>query len=148
KPPEVRKKPLEPRPVTRAAPTVRLAQLPPSSAKSPIEPPKPAEPAPQKPDLKLPVDVVRASKAGTAKPRSDHVKKAEERRRTDEQVNPGKRGPAPVPPPMLARGNAAPLSKESRERKRGGGKATPGGGDGEDLGSALGGREARQLNRK
>jgi translation initiation factor IF-2 len=42
KPPEVRKKPLEPRPITRGSPAVRLAQLPPSSAKAPAAPPKPA----------------------------------------------------------------------------------------------------------
>ena len=80
KPPEVRRRPLEPKPVTKPSPTVRLAQLPPSSAKAPtLEPPKPAEPVPQKPDLKLPADVVRASKAG-AKPLSEHLKKAEKKK--------------------------------------------------------------------
>jgi translation initiation factor IF-2 len=124
---------------------VRLAQMPPSGAKSPAEPPKPAEPAPQKPDLRLPADMVRASKSG-AKPLSEHLKKAEERRRTDDQTKkPVGRGPVPVPPPMAARGTT-PLTKEGRERKRGGGKAVAG--EGEEMGSSLGGREARQLNRK
>jgi translation initiation factor IF-2 len=147
KPPEIRKRPLEPRPVTRAAPTVRLAQLPPSSGKGPAEPLKPSEPAPQKPDLKLPVDMVRASRSG-AKPLSEHLKKAEERRRDDQVKKPGGRGPAPVPPPLAPRGPGGPLSREGRtDKKRGGGgvKAPVGK---EEAGSALGGREARQLNRK
>jgi translation initiation factor IF-2 len=144
KPVEVRKKPLEPRPVTRAAPTVRLAQLPPSSAKAPPIPAAPAEPAPQKPDLRLPADVMRASKAGARPALSAHLKKAEDRRRTDEQQKkaPG-RAPAPVPPPL---GKPGPLTREARDRKKGGGKAAPV--EGEEFKGALGGREARQLNRK
>ncbi|HEY2826372.1 MAG TPA: translation initiation factor IF-2 [Pirellulales bacterium] len=146
KPTEPRKRPLEPRPVNRGTPALRLAQMPPSAAKSLTEPLKPAEPAPQKPDLKLPVDMVRASKSG-GKPLSEHLKKAEERRRTDEQTRkPVGRGPAPVPPPLAARGPGAPLTREGKERKRGTGKVA--GGDGEEVGSSLGGREARQLNRK
>lgn len=144
KPAEPRKRPLEPRPVNRGTPAVRLAQMPPSAAKSPAEPPKPAEPAPQKPDLRLPVDMVRASKSG-GKPLSEHLKKAEERRRTDDQgKKPPGRGPAPVPPPMAPRGTG-PLTREGREKKRGGKVAT---GEGDELGASLGGREARQLNRK
>jgi translation initiation factor IF-2 len=147
KPIEVRKRPLEPRPVTKPSPTVRLAQLPPSSAKGPLETPKSAEPAPQKPDLKLPADVVRASKSG-AKPLAEHLKKTEDRRRAEEQGKPqapqrpaarggpgaGRPAPAPIP---------GPLSRESRERKRGGKQ-----GSDEEFTGALGGREARQLNRK
>jgi len=143
KPPEVRKKPLEPRPITRGSPTVRLAQLPPSSAKAPPEPPKPAEPAPQKPDLRLPADVVRASKTG-AKPLSEHLKKAEERRRTDEQKKtPGRGAAAAGTAPALGRGG--PLTREARDRKKGGKVA---GTEGEEFKGTLGGREARQLNRK
>ncbi len=146
KPPAVRKKPLEPRPVTRGSPTVRLAQLPPSS-KAPAPPTKPAEPAPQKPDLRLPADVMRASKAGAKPALSEHLKKAEERRRTDEQQKKAPSrgtGPAPVPPPL---GKPGPLTRESRDRnKKGGGKGAPV--DGEEFKGALGGREARQLNRK
>jgi translation initiation factor IF-2 len=141
KPAEVRKKPLEPRPVTRGSPAVRLAQMPPSSAKTPVAPPKPAEPAPQKPDLKLPADVLRASKTG-GKALTEHVKKAEERRRADDQVRkPAARGPAPAPPPAAGRSSNGPLT---RGRKRGG-KDTAGP---EEPGPSLGGREARQLNRK
>jgi len=144
KPTEPRKKPLEPRPVTRGSPAVRLAQLPPSSAKAPPEPPKPAEPAPQKPDLRLPADVVRASKTG-AKPLLEKVKQAEERRRTDEQQKkaPGRGGPAASPQPAV--GRSGPLTREARDRKKGG-KGT--GTDKEEFTGTLGGREARQLNRK
>jgi translation initiation factor IF-2 len=145
KPTEVRKKPLEPRPVTRAAPTVRLASMPPSSAKGPLTPPPPSEPAPQKPDLRLPADVMRASKSG-AKPLSEHLKKAEERRRTDEQQKkPAGRGPAPVPPPL---GKPGPLTREARDRKKGGGGKADVVVEGEEAKTSLGGREARQLNRK
>lgn len=144
RPTEVRKRPLEPRPVNKAAPAVRLAQLPPSSANAPTVPAKPAEPAPQKPDLRLPADVVRASRSG-AKPLSEHLKKAEERRRVDEvQKKPPSRGGGPGAP--TAPGRAGPLTKEGRERKKGGAKTSPV--ESEEFRGALGGREARQLNRK
>jgi translation initiation factor IF-2 len=146
KPPEIRKRPLEPRPVTKIAPTVRLGQMPPSG-KTPLPAAKPAEPAPQKPDLRLPVDVVRASTAG-AKPLAEHMKKAEEQRRTDEKKVPppggGRGGPRPMPAPLAPRG-AGPLTKESRDRKK---TAKPPAKQGEELAGSLGGREARQLNRK
>jgi translation initiation factor IF-2 len=142
KPPEIKKKPLEPRPVTRAAPTVRLASMPPS-AKGPLAPQPPSEPAPQKPDLRLPADVMRASKAG-AKPLSEHLKKAEERRHEQQKKSPQERGPAPVPPPL---GKPGPLTREARERKKGG-KGEPVFEGGEEAKTSLGGREARQLNRK
>src|SRR5262249_10889224 len=111
-------------------------------AQAPPEPPKPAEPVPQKPDLRLPADVVRASKSG-AKPLSEHLKKAEERRRTDEQQKktPSRGSPAAAPAPTIGRGG--PLTREARDRKKGG-KPT----DGEEFTGTLGGREARQLNRK
>jgi translation initiation factor IF-2 len=145
KPTEIKKKPLEPRPVTRSS--VRLASMPTSSTKGPLTPPPPSEPAPQKPDLRLPADVMRASKAG-GKPLSDHMKKVEERRRDEppKKPTPGGRGPAPVPPPL---GKPGPLTREARDRKKGGvpGKvgAPP---EGEEAKPGLGGREARQLNRK
>ncbi len=90
---------------------------------------------------------MRASKAGAKPALSEHLKKAEERRRTDEQQKktPGRgTGPAPVPPPL---GKPGPLTREARERqKKGGGKGAPV--EGEEFKGALGGREARQLNRK
>ncbi len=120
--------------------------MPPSSGKAPVQPAKPAEPAPQKPDLKLPADVVRASKTG-GKALTEHVKKAEERRRADEKDRkPAARGPAPAPPPAAGRGTSGgPVTRDARKGKRGGGKDAPGG---EEFNASLGGREARQLNRK
>jgi translation initiation factor IF-2 len=142
KPVEVKKKPLEPRPINKPAPTVRLTQLPPSSGKAPPISLKPVEPAAQKPDLRLPADVLRASKSGE-KPLSEHLKKAEERRRSDEQQKgPPARGGAPAKPDATPR--TGPLSRESRDRKKGG---KPGPAE-EEFSGALGGREARQLNRK
>jgi translation initiation factor IF-2 len=149
KPPEAPKKAPEPRPTPKPTPTVRLAQLPPSSTKGPAKPLKPAEPAPQKPDLKLPADVLRASKGGaSAKPLADLVKKTEERRRAEEQQQkkPAGRSGAPSAP---GRGPLGPLTPEGREqRRRAGGGGGKGAATGKDEISTLGGREARQLNRK
>jgi translation initiation factor IF-2 len=154
KPPEPPKKPLEPRPAPKPSPSVRLAQLPPSSTRGPVKPLKPAEPAPQKPDLRLPADVLRASKSG-AKPLADHLKKTEDRRRAEEQQQAQKKtvGRSGVPS-APGRGPLGPLTPEGREQRRRGGAGAggvPGKGPavGKDDGKGtLGGREARQLNRK
>jgi translation initiation factor IF-2 len=149
KPPEPpAKKSMEPRPSPKPTPSIRLAQLPPSSSKGPAKPLKSAEPAPQKPDLKLPADVLRASKSG-AKPLAEHLKKAEDRRRTeeDQKKKPAGRSGAPSAP---GRGPLGPLTPEGREQRRrggGGGGKCAAAGKGE-LGGTLGGREVRQLNRK
>ena len=107
-------------------------------------PPKPAEPAPQKPDLKLPADVVRASKTGGKA--ADRAR--EESRRTAPQPTskfanrpPVRRLRCRTP---AARGSSS-ADRFRASRKRGGkGEAGPEGG----FGPSLGGREARQLNRK
>ncbi len=44
---------------------------------------KPKEPAPQKPDIKLPPDAIRAGKAGS-KPLSEHLRKHEEKKKRDD----------------------------------------------------------------
>ncbi len=108
---------------------------------------KPNEPAPQKPDIKLPADAIRASKAGS-KPLSEHLRKHEEKKKRDDQA--AKKGPAragtaegataPLRPWNLAkerprRAPAKPLTAEE-EREGGAGPAT------------LGGREQRQAKRK
>ncbi|MCC7083583.1 MAG: translation initiation factor IF-2 [Pirellulales bacterium] len=147
KPPEAPRKPSEPRPSPKPTPTVRLAQLPPSSTKGPAKPLKPAEPAPQKPDLRLPADVLRASKSG-AKPLAEHLKKTEDRRRAEEQQQ-KKTGGRTGTPSAAGRGPLGPLSPESREQRRRGGGGGKGAATGKgDLTGTLGGREARQLNRK
>ena len=49
-------------PVTRStAPAIRVAPMP--TSQQPLTPAAPAEPEPQKPDIKLPADAIRASKA-------------------------------------------------------------------------------------
>ena len=44
---------------------------------------KPKEPAPQKPDIRLPPDAIRAGKAGS-KPLSEHLRKHEEKKKRDD----------------------------------------------------------------
>ncbi|HWA98540.1 MAG TPA: translation initiation factor IF-2 [Pirellulales bacterium] len=147
--PEPAHKP-EPKPPAKpAAPAVRLAPLPPS-AHTPAA--KPAEPEPQKPDIRLPIDAIRASKAGGSKPLQAHMRAHEMKRKAEQQGGPQQpsqparggrpggpgRGPQ-APPPAAAPG-------EGKDRKR----TTPGGKlpavrDDEKV---LGGREQRQLNRK
>jgi translation initiation factor IF-2 len=110
------------------------------------------EPAPQKPDIRLPLDAIRASKAGGAKPLQAHMRKAEERRKAEtappSAPTPGGKPPlrrdggGPGRPGMAARG---PAPMPMPEPGRGGrGKAVPGKGGMLDLTM----REQRQLNRK
>jgi translation initiation factor IF-2 len=129
------------KPAPKGSPAIKLAPLPPSSM---IPPPKSAaqEPAPQKPDLKLPADAIRASKAGS-KPLQEHLRKHEQKRKTDVGVKPRERGDSAVPilPPLGPPGEAT-----GRERRRG--KAGAAKGETDEFVTALGGREARQLIRK
>ncbi|RIK83348.1 MAG: translation initiation factor IF-2 [Planctomycetota bacterium] len=128
-------------PLPRVAPLApRLAPLP--AGKQPVVPPKPAEPAPQKPDIKLPIDAIRASKAGS-KPLSEHMKKHEEKRLSEMQkAKPGK-SPSAKPAPI-----ALPSAGEGRGKGRKGKPGEEGEGGGEGAGKLLGGRAARQLQRK
>jgi len=129
------------KPVPR--PAFKLAPLP-AAGKQPVVPRAPQEPAAQKPDVKLPLDAIRSAKAGGAKPLADHMRKHEQRQAevarqrtaTGTPLRGGVRGAsglAPVPPPM------EPGVRPRRTPSKG----APGKAD--DL---LGGREARQLNRK
>ncbi|MEI6240997.1 MAG: translation initiation factor IF-2 [Planctomycetia bacterium] len=129
-----------PKPVPR--PAFKLAPLPAASRPAPLARGS-QEPAAQKPDVKLPLDAIRSAKAGGAKPLADHMRKHEQRQAEAARLRTGTGGPplrggvrggmAPVPPPM----------EPGVRPRRTPGKSQPGGGD--DL---LGGREARQLNRK
>jgi translation initiation factor IF-2 len=96
---------------------------------APTKPGK-GEPAPQKPDMRLPMDVIRSSKAGGAKPLEQHMK------RTEAGKTPEAGGPRKNRPII---GDASTQLGGIADRKRGG---KPG----EDL--SMGGREGRQLNRK
>jgi translation initiation factor IF-2 len=122
-------------------PAIKLAPLP-TSKRLPSRA-KPAEPAPQKPDIKLPPDAIRAGRAGT-KPLSEHIRKHEQKRIAAEAAKTGPRKGAPLEPlpPLPGEAPAA-----GRERPRRGGRAAPAPVE-EEGAVTLGGREQRQLKRK
>jgi translation initiation factor IF-2 len=127
----------------KGPPAIKLAPLPPTSA---LPPTKKAtdEPAPQKPDLKLPADAIRAGRSGS-KPLADHLRKHEQKRKLEtDSTKPRGDGKGPAPKPM-----PAPLEPGAgRGERRRGGKAPAGKAGGDEFASSLGGREARQLARK
>ncbi|MBX9789811.1 MAG: translation initiation factor IF-2 [Pirellulales bacterium] len=144
---ETRRKPPAPdapRQQPPKTPAIRLAALP--TAAPPPEATS-SEPPAQKPDIKLPADVLRAGKAGS-KPLSEHIRKHEMKRRAEA----GEAGSAPRTGGGPKQPAAPPLSMPgARDRsRRGGGQRTGVAAVGEtgELGSALAGREARQINRK
>ncbi|MGA2619670.1 MAG: translation initiation factor IF-2 [Thermoguttaceae bacterium] len=133
------------KPAEKPGPAMHLAPMPaaPSTPR-----PKAKEPTPQKPDIKLPRDAIRASKAGT-KPLSEHIRKHEERKKRDDLA--ARRGPPrkgeglapPVLPPDLSGGKerprrAAPVARPPAAAEEGEGAGV----------STMGGREQRQLKRK
>ncbi len=121
-----------------SGPAIRLASLPATSA--PPIPQTPTEPPPQKPDLKLPADVVRATKLG-GKPLQALVQKHEDRRKAESA-----RGKAGSEMRKVGAEPAEPVQEPTgRDRKRPSRAASA---DESLLDTALGGREARQLNRK
>ena len=137
-----------PKPTPRVGATIKLAPLP--DVQQPTVEAKSNEPTPQKPDLKLPLDALRASRAGS-KPLQAHLLRThEQRHREQEQAEtppaaPDKSGRMGRP----SRKPAAPVVPEDDDRSRGrgrGGKT----GVAARAGDAplLGGREQRQLNRK
>lgn len=93
------------------APVIRVAKAP--TVEQPTFTAASNEPAPQKPDIKLPLDAIRASKLGGAKPLQAHMRKAEERRKSDIEA-------AAAPPPTTSRGPA--------RREGPGGPSRPGAG--------------------
>jgi translation initiation factor IF-2 len=123
------------RPAARLAPrpAFRLAPMP--VARPQIER-KSSEPAPQKPEVKLPLEAIRSAKTGGAKPLAEHMRKHEQRQTQAKArgTGPLARGGGPAAPPP-------PLELGGRPRRSPGKTGAPG----EDL---LGGREVRQLARK
>jgi translation initiation factor IF-2 len=107
---------------------------------------KPKEPAPQKPDIRLPPDAIRASKAGTG-PLSEQIRKHEEKKKREDLaakkggVRPGggEVGPGVLGPLELPSGKERP--------RRGSGRTAVNDKEEGSLGT-LGGREQRQLKRK
>jgi len=131
-------KPERPQRPERTGPVIKLAPMPVVQQPTPS---KSAEPAPQKPDLKLPLDAIRASKAGS-KPLSEHLRKQEQKRKAskkggkEEDVADGLAEDLP----LIVTG------KEKEKAKRGGRDLAFTGED--EGGFGLGGREHRQLKRK
>ncbi|MCE9607460.1 MAG: translation initiation factor IF-2 [Planctomycetia bacterium] len=107
------------------------------------------EPAPQKPDLKLPMDAIRASKVG-GKPLQAHLKKHEDRRKAEidaaavAKTPAGRAAAAAAARNRPAAGSPMPMDDAARERARKAGV----GGKGVPTGDALTLREQRQLGRK
>ncbi len=126
----------------KSSPAIKLAPMP--SAPPPPAAAKPAEPAPQKPDIKLPPDAIRASKAG-GKPLSEHLRKQEEKKR-ERQAAGKKAGPKEKDRETREVPGESGVATPGKERGRRG-KAVRADGD-EESEVTLGGREQRQLKRK
>jgi translation initiation factor IF-2 len=131
-----------PKPPQRSGPAIKLAPLPPTQ--QPTVTPKSDEPAPQKPDIKLPLDAIRSGKSGL-NPLKKHIQEHDEKRKAEAAKKKpggprGGAGPAaPVEPPTAAPG---------RDRARRGRTATVAEGDEEGAPKLLAGRDQRQLHRK
>jgi translation initiation factor IF-2 len=137
--PADRKKGDGPATTERARPAVKLAPMPKSSR--PMEPPVSNEPPAQKPDLRLPADILGAGKQG-AKPLAAHLRRHE--RTLEEEKK--QRGPkAPRTP------GVAPVEEEETRRGAGKGRHRRGkdeAGPADEDRPMLGGREQRQLARR
>jgi translation initiation factor IF-2 len=138
--PSDRKKSDGPGTAERARPAVKLAPMPKTSR--PMEPPAANEPPAQKPDLRLPADILGAGKQG-AKPLAAHLRRHE---RTLEEEKKQQRG-AKLPRTP----GAAPVAEEEGRRGAAKGRSRRGKSDdaaGEEDRPMLGGREQRQLARR
>ena len=127
--------------VERARPAVKLAPLPKSSR--PTEQAPPDEPPAQKPDLRLPADIMGAGKQGS-KPLASHLRR-HERTLEEEKKLAGRGIKAPRAP-----GAPATTTETEEERRRRGRSRRPKDGEAEGDGDRpmLGGREQRQLARR
>ena len=128
-------------PGERARPAVKLAPMPKTRQPSPQK--TAGEPPAQKPDLRLPADVLGAGKQG-AKPLAAHLRR-HERTLDEEKKQRGLKG-------LRAPGTPTPAPVETEEERRGKAKHRRGkgsAGEGEEEGKPiLGGREQRQLARR
>ena len=127
----------------KSAPAIKLAPMP--TAAETAKPAKSKEPLPQRPDIKLPLDAIRAGKKGT-EPLSKHLRKHEEKKAAQEKV--AQKKPTAKKPGSKAAPGGPPVPTEDtklgRERRRG----RPAAAGAEPGAAGLGGREARQLKRK
>lgn len=126
----------------RTGPAIKLAPLPPTQ--QPTITPKSEEPAPQKPDIKLPLDAIRSGKAGL-NPLKKHIQEHDEKRKAEAaKKKPGgpRTGTGPAAPPP-----GPPTAAPGRDRARRG-RAGVAGEEETEGAKILGGREQRQLHRK
>jgi translation initiation factor IF-2 len=145
--------PLTPRPATPRTSTIKLAPLPEVAQPEPTAPP---EVAAQKPDLRLPIDAIKAANRGGTKPLIDHVRKSQGKRHPAEET------PATGARPPRSGGPGTPAGAGGRERPaRGrdmaadatappvqrGRRGAKGPGVPEESAAPVG-REQRQLNRR
>ena len=142
KPRETKKVSDEPRtPKNRPAPAIKLAPMP---TVDPATPRQSEGPAAQKPDLKLSPDALRA---GGSKPLSEYLRKHGKGTQTDKAT------PSAPGTPVSPQGLAVPNTDKVRRRIRPVGekepeKKVPTKDKMAKEDALLGGREARQLNRK
>jgi translation initiation factor IF-2 len=123
---------------------IHLAPMPVSA--KPAAKAKAKEPTPQKPDIKLPLDAIRAGKAG-AKPLLERVRKHEEKKRED--LAAAKKGGRKAAPAGQPEASAPAELLAGRGRPRRDGRAAAPEEETKEPGlSPLGGREQRQLKRK
>lgn len=134
------------RPAAPKSPGIKLAPLP--TAVQPPAKPAPAEAPAQKPDLRLPIDAIKAaSRAGGTKPLIDHVRKQQQGKRSEppvlpEEVKPAKGGhgrdrSSRMKEMISEEGATGPVTRGRRGAK------APAAEEGGMLG-----REQRQLNRR
>ena len=126
-------------PGERARPAVKLAPMPKSRQPSPQQ--GPAEPPAQKPDLRLPADVLGAGKQG-AKPLAAHLKRHERTLLNEEKKARGLKGLRPPGTPAL-RSWKPKRNAGTRASTAGEVKAAAGEGEEKEGKPILGGREQR-----
>lgn len=125
----------------KSGPAIRMAAVP--TAARPPRKPAVSEPAPQKPDIKLPLDAIRAGRGGS-KPLSEQLRKREEKRAADSKSDRGDE-PTKGRPLNIDAATLEGLLQAARDRVK---KQKTGEGEEEESGVTLGGREQRQLKRK
>ncbi len=133
---------------TERRPAVKLAPMP--KAARPMGTPAANEPPAQKPDLRLPADILGAGKQG-AKPLAAHLRRheknlEEEKKQAQRPAARGARGPGSAP--AEAETDRRGSSSSSGSGRGRGKKGKEGTGTNEDGSPILGGREQRQLARR
>ena len=125
----------------KIGPSIKLAPIP--TLQQTVQQKKSEGPAPQKPDIKLPADAIRASKAG-GKPLSEHLKKSEKKRKDQSRDVGAKKSPKK----RFGSGETEKSPKLEELTGHGSGRRPLGKGDQQGDRATLGGREQRQLKRK